>query len=246
MSYNDAIQAGAMAFFGDKYGDRVRVVRIGSFSTELCGGTHAHRAGDIGLFRLNAESGVSAGVRRIEAVTGPTAFDVMRAQESVLAEVTGLLRSTNADAAERVQRLLDRQKDLERQVVELKGQLGKNRVPELLEKAQKNSAGANFIIEKVEGMDAKQLRETVDQLRQQLPNGFIFLACPGETSVMLAAGSGNKLDSQYHAGNIVKQVAPTVGGGGGGRAEFAQAGGKQPQKTDDALRLAREIVSKFC
>ena len=245
MDYDDAIRAGAMAFFGDKYGDRVRVVRIGDFSTELCGGTHIHQAGDIGLFRLSAEGGVSAGVRRIEAVTGATAFDVMRAYDAVLAEVTGLLRSTNEDAPEKVRRLLDRQKELERQVAELKSRLGQNRVPELLGKAQKNAAGASFIVERVEGLDSRQLRETVDQLRQQLPGGFVFLACPGEKNVMLAAGAGSELDGRYHAGNIIKQVAPAVGGGGGGRADFAQAGGKQPQKTDDALRLAREIVSKI-
>ena len=243
MDYDDAIRAGAMAFFGDKYGDRVRVVRIGDFSTELCGGTHIHQAGDIGLFRLSAEGGVSAGVRRIEAVTGATAFDVMRAYDAVLAEISGLLRSTHEDAVEKVRRLLERQKELERQVSELKGQLGQNRVPDLLAKAQKNAAGASFIVEKVDGMDAKQLRETVDQIRQQMPDAFVFLACPGEKNVMLAAGAGSQLDGRHHAGNIIKQVAPTVGGGGGGRADFAQAGGKQPQKTDEALRLAREIVS---
>ena len=243
--YDEAIRAGAMAFFGDKYGDRVRVVRIGDFSTELCGGTHIHQAGDIGLFRLSTEGGVSAGVRRIEAITGATAFDVMRAYDAVLAEITGLLRSTNEDAVDKVRRLLERQKELERQVAELKGQIGQNRVPELLGKAQTNAAGASFIIERVEGMDARQLRETVDQLRQQRPDAFVFLACPGEKNVMLAAGAGSGLDERYHAGNIIKQVAPTVGGGGGGRADFAQAGGKQPQKTDEALSLAREIVSKI-
>ena len=245
MDYDDAIRAGAMAFFGDKYGDRVRVVRIGDFSTELCGGTHIHQAGDIGLFRLSAEGGVSAGVRRIEAVTGATAFDVMRAYDAVLAEITGLLRSTNEDAVDKVRRLLERQKELERQVGELKGQIGHNRVPELLGKAQKNAAGASYIIEKVEGLDGRQLRDTVDQLRQQIPDAFIFLACPGDKNVMLAAGAGSDLDGRYHAGDIIKQVAPAVGGGGGGRADFAQAGGKQPQKTDEALRLAREIVSSI-
>ena len=245
MDYDDAIRAGAMAFFGDKYGDRVRVVRIGDFSTELCGGTHIHQSGDIGLFRLSAEGGVSAGVRRIEAVTGATAFDVMRAYDAVLSEVNGLLRSTNEDAVDKVRRLLERQKELERQVAELKSQLGQDRVPELLGKARKNAAGASFIVERVEGLDARQLRETVDQLRQQLPGGFIFLACPGEKNVMLAAGAGSDLDGRYHAGDIIKQVAPTVGGGGGGRADFAQAGGKQPHKTDDALRMAREIVSRI-
>ena len=245
MDYDDAIAAGAMAFFGDKYGDRVRVVRIGDFSTELCGGTHIHQAGDIGLFRLSAEGGVSAGVRRIEAVTGATAFDVMRAYDAVLAEITGLLRSTNEDAVDKVRRLLERQKELERQLAELKGQLGQNRVPELLGKAQKNATGASYIIERVEGLDARQLRDTVDQLRQQMPDGFVFLACPGEKNVMLAAGAGSGLDGRYHAGDIIKQVAPTVGGGGGGRPDFAQAGGKQPQKTDEALRLAREIVSSI-
>ena len=243
MDYDDAIRAGAMAFFGDKYGDRVRVVRIGDFSTELCGGTHIHQAGDIGLFRLSAEGGVSAGVRRIEAVTGATAFDVMRAYDSILAEIAGLLRGTHEDSVEKVRRLLERQKELERQVAELKGQIGQNRVPDLLAKAQRNAAGASFIVEKVDGLDARQLRETVDQLRQQMPDAFVFLACPGEKNVMLAAGAGGGLDERYHAGNIIKQVAPAVGGGGGGRADFAQAGGKQPQKTDEALRLAREIVS---
>ena len=169
----------------------------------------------------------------------------MRAYDGVLAEIAGLLRSTSEDAVDKVRRLLERQKELERQVAELKSQLGQNRVPELLGKAQRNAAGASFIVEKVEGMDARQLRETVDQLRQQLPEGFVFLACPGEKNVMLAAGAGSGLDGRYHAGNIIKQVAPAVGGGGGGRADFAQAGGKQPDKVDDALRLAREIVSNI-
>ncbi len=245
MDYGDAIRAGAMAFFGDKYGDRVRVVRIGDFSTELCGGTHVHQAGDIGLFRLGAEGGVSAGVRRIEAVTGATALDVMRSCDAVLAEIAGLLRSTPEDAAVKLRRLLERQKELERQVAGLRSQLGRNRVPELLGKVRMNAAGARCIVEKVGGLDARQLRETVDQLRQQLPEGFVFLACPGENNVMLAAGAGSDTGGRYHAGNIIRQVAPTVGGGGGGRADFAQAGGRQPSKTDDALRLVREIVSRI-
>ena len=169
----------------------------------------------------------------------------MRAYDAVLAEVNGLLRSTNEDAAEKVRRLLERQKELERQVAELKGQLGQNRVPELLGRAQKNAAGVSYIIEKVEGLDGRQLRDTVDQLRQQMPGAFVFLACPGDKNVMLAAGAGGDLDGRYHAGDIIKQVAPAVGGGGGGRADFAQAGGKEPRKTDEALRLAREIVSNI-
>ena len=242
MAFDDAIRAGALAFFGDKYGDRVRVVRIGEFSTELCGGTHIQQAGEIGLFKLHSESGVSAGVRRVEALTGADAFDLVRRYDTVLSEIATLVRVTPTEAVDRVKKLLEQQKQLERQVQQLRSQLDQNRIPDLLAKKEQTPDGATTIIAKIDGMDAKQLRETADQLKAEVGSGIIFLASTSTDNVILVSASTKDLEARYHAGNLIKQVAPIVGGGGGGRADFAQAGGKDPSKTDAALSKVREIL----
>jgi len=244
MAFDDAIRAGALAFFGDKYGDRVRVVRIGDFSTELCGGTHIHQAGEIGLFKLYAESGVAAGVRRVEALTGEGALAVVRKYDEILSEIAALVRATPTEATDRVRKLLEQQKQLERQVQQLRAQLDQNRIPDLLAKRGQTPDGATIIVAKVEGMDAKQLREAADQLKAEIGSGLIFLASASADNVVLVSAATKDLESRYHAGNLIKQVAPIVGGGGGGRADFAQAGGKDPAKTDAALAKVREILQQ--
>ena len=241
MNYQDAIRAGALAFFGDKYGDRVRVVKIGDFSTELCGGTHVKRSGQIGLFKLPFESGVAAGVRRVEAFTGEGALDLIGSYERRLKEIGALVRGSADDAVDKVKKLLERQRELEKEIEKLRGQLEKDQIPELLEKKQ-SVGGANILISRVDGVDARQLRDIADQLREKLGTGVVVLASAGEANVNLVASVSKDLTKKFHAGNIIKELAPIVGGGGGGRPDFAQAGGKEPGQIAAALKRAEELI----
>jgi alanyl-tRNA synthetase len=240
-TYENAIRKGALAFFGDKYGDRVRMVKIGDFSTELCGGTHIHRSGEIGIFKLPFEGGVAAGVRRVEAFTGEGALDLIRSYEQKLKEIGNLVRGSTDDTVEKVKKLLDRQKELEREIQKLRGQFEKDQIPELLAKKQSFN-GTNVLVSQVDGVDAKQLREIVDQVKEKLGSGVVVLASAGESNVNLVASVSPDLTRRYHAGNIIKELARMVGGGGGGRPEFAQAGGKEPAKIDAALKRAEELI----
>ena len=240
-SYEEAIRHGALAFFGDKYGDRVRVVKIGDFSTELCGGTHVHRSGEIGIFKLPFEGGVAAGVRRVEAFTGEGALDLIRSYEQKLKEIGNLVRGSTDDTVEKVRKLLERQKELEREIQKLRGQFEKDQIPELLAKKQ-SVDGTNVLVSQVDGVDAKQLRDIVDQLKEKLGSGVVVLASAGESNVNLVASVSSDLTRRYHAGNIIKELARMVGGGGGGRPDFAQAGGKEPAKIDAALKRAEELI----
>ena len=243
LSYDDAIRQGALAFFGDKYGDRVRVVKIGDFSTELCGGTHIRASGEIGLFKLNFEGGVAAGVRRIEAFTGEGALDLINSYESRVKEIGALLRGNADDAVDRVKRLLDRQKELEKEIAKLRGELEKDRIPDLISQKQVIS-GANVLIAQLDGVDGKQLREIADQLKDKLGSGIVVLASASDGNVNLVASVSKEMTKKFHAGNIVKELAGMVGGGGGGRPDFAQAGGKEPAKIAAALKRAEEIVKQ--
>ena len=242
-SYDDAVRQGALAFFGDKYGDRVRVVKIGDISTELCGGTHIRASGEIGLFKLNFEGGVAAGVRRIEAFTGEGALDLINSYESRLKEIGALIRGSADDAVDKVKRLLDRQKELEKEIDKLRGELEKDRIPQLL--ARQQAVGGNkTLIVQIDGFDGKQLREIADQLKTKLGSGIIVLASASDGTVSLVASVSKDLTKKFHAGNIIKELAGMVGGGGGGRPDFAQAGGKEPEKIADALKRAEEIVKQ--
>jgi alanyl-tRNA synthetase len=241
-SFDDALRKGALAFFGDKYGDRVRLVKIGDFSTELCGGTHVHHSGQIGIFKLHAEAGVAAGVRRVEAVTGEGALGLIRRYENDLKQIGHMLRAGEDSAVERVRKLLQQQKELEKEIERLRAQLGKNQIPDILARKEKIN-GIDVLISCVDGVDPKQLRELADQLKEQMPHGFIFLASQGDNGVNLVASASTDLAKRIHAGNIIKEVAPIVGGGGGGRPDFAQAGGKNPARTDEALAEVKKIVS---
>ncbi len=240
-SYDEAVRKGALAFFGDKYGDVVRVVKIGDFSTELCGGTHVHRSGEIGIFKLHAEGGVAAGVRRVEALTGEGALDLIRTYEQRLKEIGALVRSGPDEAVERVKKLLQQQKDLEREIETLRSQFGKNQLPDLLAKKQQVN-GTTVVVSKVDKVDANQLRELADQLKEKIGSGLVFLVSAGDSTVTMVASVTKDLTAKFHAGNIVKQVAPIVGGGGGGRPDFAQAGGKDPAKVDEAVERVWQIV----
>jgi alanyl-tRNA synthetase len=240
-SYSEAVRAGALAFFGDKYGDRVRVVRIGDFSTELCGGTHVHRSGEIGVFKLQFEAGVAAGVRRVEAVTGVGALDLIRRYEQNLKEIGNLVRATSDEAADKVKKLLERQRELEKEIEKLRSQIEKDQIPQLLAKKQFID-GTHALISAVGGVNARQLRELADQLKEKMGSGVVILASAGDSNVSLVASVSKDLLRRYHAGNIIKELAGIVGGGGGGRPDFAQAGGKDPAKIDLALKRAAELI----
>jgi len=238
MDFDAAIQAGALAFFGDKYGDRVRVLRFGEFSTELCGGTHVGRIGDIGAFKIIAETGISAGVRRIEAVAGRQAVVWMQQTERTLRELSGQLKVGAEHLAERVGQVLDRSRALEKEMERLQHKLAAARSSDLGADAR-NIGGVKVLAAKLDSVDPNSLRDTVDQLKSRLGSAVIVLGTSGEQGVRLVAGVSDDLTGQFRAGELVNHVAAQVGGKGGGRADFAQAGGK------DAGQLAEAIESVY-
>jgi len=241
MSYDDAIKAGALAFFGDRYGDRVTVVRMGDFSTELCGGTHVTRTGDIGILKIRGESGVAAGVRRVEAVSGAGALELIRSHETLLREVSALLRAPGEEAAAKLEKLLAQQRELERRIAELQGKLAGGASRDLLADAR-HVDGVTVLATRVEGLDEKGMREMVDRVRDRIKSGVVVLGAADGERALLVAGVTKDLTGRYHAGNIIKQLAPLVGGGGGGRPDFAQAGGKDPARLDEALAAAYDLL----
>ena len=242
MAYDDAIAAGALAFFGDKYGDEVRVLRFGDFSTELCGGTHVDRMGDIGLFKVIAEGGVSAGVRRIEAVAGRVAVDWMQGLDHSVRQVAGRLKTTPEQMAERVDQLLDRSRQLEKELERLKGKLASAAGSDLAGEAV-DVSGVNLISAQLDGVDPNGLRDTVDQLRNKLGSGVIVLGTPAGSGVRLVAGVTKDLTGKIKAGDLVNFVAGQVGGKGGGRPDFAQAGGSDASALSGALASVREWLA---
>lgn len=243
MLLNDALESGALAFFGEKYGERVRVVRVGDFSTELCGGTHVQRTGDIGLFKLKAESGVASGVRRIEAITGGGALDWIRHKERILKEVGGILKGSDEEVTDRVERLMAQQRALEKKLDELQSQMAGSQGDDLLSNARQIN-GVNVIASRIEGVDSKGLRDIADRLRDTLQPAVIVLGTVEEDRVTLLAAVSKDITKQHKAGALMKQLAPIVGGGGGGRPDFAQAGGKDPTRLDEALQKVYELVEQ--
>jgi alanyl-tRNA synthetase len=241
MAYDEAIRRGALAFFGDKYGDRVRVVRMGDFSTELCGGTHVRRTGDIGLLKLRSEGGVASGVRRIEALTGPGALSWVRDREQRLRELGEILKGPEDAAVERLQKLLQREKELERSLAELQSKVAGQRTGDLASKARRVN-GIAILAARVDNVDDKALRELADRLREKLGTGIVVLGTQRGDKALLLAAVTKDLVGRYSAGEIIKKIAPVVGGGGGGRADLAQAGGPDPSKIDEALEKVYEVV----
>ncbi len=243
MVFADAIKKGALAFFGEKYGERVRVLRMGNFSTELCGGTHVSRTGDVGLLKFKAAAGVASGVRRIEAVTGAGALDWVRHREHVLKEMESILKGSEDDAVERLEKLLSQQRELERQLSQLQGKLAGSQTDDIASRVRQTN-GVNVVASRVEGVNDKAVRDMADQLRDKLQPAVIVLGAMRGEKVSLLATVSKDLTMQYHAGNIIKHIAPIVGGGGGGRADFAQAGGKDPARLDEALQKVYELIEK--
>ncbi len=238
LPFDEAIAAGAIAFFGDKYGDDVRVLTLGEFSTELCGGTHVSRAGDIGLFKITSESGIAAGQRRIEAVTGRGALAWVHAGETVLRDVAGLVKGGRDDVRDKVAQIIERARKLEREVAKLKSRLATGGGRDLLDETE-NVNGVQLLVARLDGADVKALRSAADRLKDKLGSGVVVLGSVEGSKVYLVAGVTKDLTDRLHAGKLIKPVAERVGGSGGGRPDFAQAGGTLPDKLDDALALVK-------
>jgi alanyl-tRNA synthetase len=234
MKHDEAIKAGAMALFGEKYGDEVRVVGMGDFSTELCGGTHVNRTGDIGLFKVVAEGGVAAGVRRIEAVTGPGALAYAQAQEMTLREVADLVRAQPQEVAARLAQIQDQVKTLEKELARYKSKMAASQGDDLASQAVE-IAGIKVLAATIEGADAKALRELADKLRDKLKSCAVVLGSTLDGKVALIAAVTPDANGKIKAGELVNFVAAQVGGKGGGKPDLAQAGGTLPENLPKAL-----------
>jgi alanyl-tRNA synthetase len=234
MGMQEALDFGAMALFGEKYGENVRVLKMGEYSTELCGGTHVSRTGDIGLFKITSEGGVSSGVRRIEAVTGQGALDYVAEEESRLQQAAQLLGGSAADVVEKIRQLGERQKKLERELESLKAKVASGATADL-GSAAVDVGGVKVLVARLEGFDAKALREAVDRLKQQLGDAVILLAGVQDGKAALVAGVNGSAMGRVKAGELVSYVAGQIGGKGGGRPDMAQGGGEDGPQLVAAL-----------
>ena len=243
MDMTAAKAAGAMALFGEKYGDEVRVLSMGTdnFSVELCGGTHVQRTGDIGLMLIVSESGIASGVRRIEAVSGAGAMQLIGQHNAMVDKIAQLLKTQPAELPAKVQQLLDQQKSLEKKLQQLQQKLASNVGGDLLSQAQA-VGDSKILVASLDGADPKSLRDTVDQLKQKMGSGVVILAAPGADKIALVAGVTDTLVDRVKAGDIIKSLAGALGGKGGGRADFAQGGGADIAALPDALEQAKQAV----
>jgi alanyl-tRNA synthetase len=243
MPFDEAKKSGAVALFGEKYGDTVRVMRIGSRSVELCGGTHVKRAGDIGLFKITQEIGIAQGVRRIEAVTGAGALDYVRKLEGELGHVAGAVRSAPFEAAGRVDKLLDELKAQRREIEDLKRKMAMGGGGRDLMSQVREVAGVKVLATRADVGDPKALREVADQLRDKLKSGVVVLGGVADGKVALVAAVTQDLTARIHAGKIIGEIAKLVGGRGGGKPDLAQAGGSDAGKLDEALESVYRLIS---
>jgi len=241
MSYPEAIEAGAIAIFEEKYGDVVRVISFGEFSTELCGGTHAHATGDIGLLKVVGETGIAAGVRRIEALTGQGALAHMRAQERALRQIAELVKAPMGEVPARVEKLLDEKRSAEREIEKLRAEKRGAASGDLVSQAR-DVGGTKLLAARVDGVDPKELRAMVDDLRGKLRSGIVLLLAGEGDKVSLALGVTQDLLGRFKAGDLVREIAAVVGGKGGGKADFAQAGGRDASKIDEAIAKLHALV----
>jgi alanyl-tRNA synthetase len=241
MSVDDALASGAMALFGEKYGADVRVLSIGDFSVELCGGTHVQHAGDIGLLKIVAETGIASGVRRIEAVTGERALDWVAENEQRLQRIAELVKGGRDDVDDKVAQLLEKHRQVEKELQQLKGKLASNQGSDLAGQAV-DIDGIKVLAARLEGADSKVLRETLDQLKNKLGSAAVVLAAVTGDKISLVAGVTKDQTGRLKAGDLVNAVASRVGGKGGGRPDMAQAGGNQPEHLDAALQAVPDWV----
>jgi len=243
MNLDDAKNSGAMALFGEKYDEDVRVLSMGDFSVELCGGTHVKAVGDIGLFKITVETGIASGVRRIEAVTGATAMDWVQSEQQILNRVAGLVKAGKDDVEDKLSQLLEKNRKLEKELEQLKSKMASAAGSDLASSAVEVS-GVKVLASMLEGADAKALRETMDQLKNKLGTAVIVLAAIDGEKVSLVAGVTKDTTDKVRAGDLVKFVAEQVGGKGGGRPDMAQAGGSDPAAVPAALASVEGWVTE--
>ena len=243
MGMQEALDFGAVALFGEKYGENVRVLKMGGYSTELCGGTHVGRTGDIGLFKIVSEGGVSAGVRRIEAVTGQGALDLVASEEQRLAEAAAMLGGNPGELVDKVRQLTERQRKLERELESLKAKAASGATANLADKAVE-VAGVQVLAARLEGFDAKALRDAIDRLKQQLVDTVVILAGTSDGKAALVAGVNGSATGRVKAGELLAHVAGLTGGKGGGRPDLAQGGGEDGPALVSALQAVPGWVAE--
>jgi alanyl-tRNA synthetase len=245
MPIDQAISSGAMALFGEKYGEEVRVVTVPDFSRELCGGTHVSRTGDIGVFRITSESSISAGVRRIEAITGEAAAADYHEASTALHRIAGMLRVSEPELVEHVDRLLAERRTHERQIEALKTRIAQSAARDL-ENQAKAKNGVKYVVAQVSDMDRQQMRSLADTLRNMLQSAVVVLASVEDGSVSVVSAVTKDLVQKFHAGKLAGSVAQAVGGKGGGRPDMAEGGGKEPSALPAALAEVRaQVESKL-
>ena len=240
---DEAVKGGAMALFGEKYGERVRVVTVEAFSQELCGGTHVKATGELGLFRIVGQGGVAAGVRRLEAVTGPGAYRLVKRDEGILGEAAALIKARPPELLQKVERLVEINRELERERERLQGRLAGGILERLLATAQE-VGGIRVVSGRVESLDAKSMRELGDRVRARLGSGVVVLVAEAEARVLWVTMATKDLSGRLHAGHLARDLAVLTGGGGGGRPDMAEAGGKDPARIDEALGQLPAMVAR--
>ena len=241
MKIEEAMQAGAMALFGEKYGSEVRVVSVPGFSKELCGGTHISATGEIGLFQIVSEGGIASGVRRIEAVTGKAACEKIQKDNETLGGIRLLLKVQPEEELNRLKKLLEKTRETEKEIAGLKEKLVSGKGSGLLDNVKK-IGDISLLVKRVEGMDPKTLRTFIDNAKNQIQSGVIVVGTATNGKVMLAAGVTKDLTDRFQAGTIIKEIAGIVGGSGGGRSDMAQAGGTRVDKIDEALARVETLL----
>jgi alanyl-tRNA synthetase len=244
MEINEAVAEGALAFFGEKYQQQVRVVSIPQVSMELCGGTHTKMTGDVGLFKIVGESSIASGVRRIEALTGFGTYSRLEEDENLLEDLAHTLRAPRTELTRAIARLIDQQRQLENELEDLKRKSANSQIGNLVE-APQDVQGVPVISRKVEGVDPSMLRELAENTGSKIGSGVVVLGLASNGKASLVAVVSPDLQKRLHAGKIIKKVAELVGGSGGGRPDFAQAGGKDSEKLEEALKNVYNIVAEL-
>ena len=245
MTIDEAKASGATALFDEKYGDKVRVVAAGEFSKELCGGTHVSNVGEIGFFKIISETGVAAGIRRIEALTGRNAIRYMEEKQRLLKEACATLKCNEKDILKKINSQGSELKEKDKEIAELKAKLTSGAEDDILNSAR-DIAGVKVVAYGLEGVDGNALRDLADKIRSKMNSGVVILLSNGGDKVNLVAmSSKDVLANGIHCGKIIKEVAAVVGGGGGGRPDMAQAGGKNPSNISKAIEVAYEVVENL-
>jgi alanyl-tRNA synthetase len=245
MTIEEAKASGATALFDEKYGDKVRVVAAGEFSKELCGGTHVGNVGEIGFFKIISETGVAAGIRRIEALTGRNAIRYMEEKQRLLKEACATLKCNEKDILKRISSQGNELKEKDKEIAELKAKLTSGAEDDILNSAR-DIAGIKVVAYGLEGVDGNALRDLADKIRSKMNSGVvILLSNSGDKVNLVAMASKDVLANGVHCGKIIKEVAAVVGGGGGGRPDMAQAGGKNPNNISKAIEVAYEVVENL-